>query len=641
MAVQGLNSNAPDLSLLKASVERLGNDKIKSHDKTSTVQNAVKTISPQQLKSVLKHAKAALLNNSAPSSDLPSGAPELSRPAVQTPLTDDTSLTPTGNLLKIVGKVNELFTSSSVQEMLSQLKNLKSRFASDTESYKALSSQLEKQGGEWAKDSDNLKAAQKHANELKTDEDSKQSSVKTAEEALSALQKQAASAHPVPDTLKKQILAAGNAVTKAQADLATSHTAYENYLQSTLSPAMTAEQSSHALLNSTMQQATAFVHSVTSQQLSAIDAKSKKDNEQCKTLTFLLAFMATLLNKSTNDDLEAKSELTQKMAESAAADAQKKAKEYEDQLRKAEEMSKTMGCVGKILGWLIVAVSCISAVFTGGASLALAAVGLALAIGDEVYQAATGKSFMQEATQPLMDHVIKPLMDKLGDVFAKVLEGCGVSKDTAEMVGKIAGAVVAGVILIAGMVVGGKVLSKVFGAVMSKLGGDVAEAVTETAAKDVAEVVGEELSGAAAREATETASKSIMQRIMNSTLGQAVKKVNGGLAEGLGMDGVKAGKLAARTNMALSGSQVANAAITTAGNIVVADKKIDAAKIEAELKESAALQEIISELLETSTESFKNLAALVNNIITRMDDAVKNQMAAGKSITNRMASSAA
>ncbi|WP_175648885.1 type III secretion system translocon subunit SctE, partial [Burkholderia pseudomallei] len=69
------------------------------------------------------------------------------------------------------------------------------------------------------------------------------------------------------------------------------------------------------------------------------------------------------------------------------AERQNRSDEYQAQAKKAEEMQKTMGCIGKIVGWVITAVSFAAAAFTGGASLALAAVGLALAVGDEISRA--------------------------------------------------------------------------------------------------------------------------------------------------------------------------------------------------------------------------------------------------------------
>ncbi|ELO24253.1 type III secretion system translocon subunit SctE, partial [Salmonella enterica] len=80
---------------------------------------------------------------------------------------------------------------------------------------------------------------------------------------------------------------------------------------------------------------------------------------------------------------------------------------------------------GKVLGALLTIVSVVAAVFTGGASLALAAVGLAVMVADEIVKAATGVSFIQQAPNPIMEHVLKPLMELIGKAITKALEGLG------------------------------------------------------------------------------------------------------------------------------------------------------------------------------------------------------------------------
>lgn len=128
--------------------------------------------------------------------------------------------------------------------------------------------------------------------------------------------------------------------------------------------------------------------------------------------------------------------------EKQAAEAQKK----EEAAAKA---SSAMGCASKILGGLIVAVSLVSAVFTGGSSLALAAVGLALFAADIATEAATGKSLTERALSPLMDAVVSPLMNAIGGAIAGVLQKFGMDKDLAQIIGAAVGAVLAVVAVVA------------------------------------------------------------------------------------------------------------------------------------------------------------------------------------------------
>ncbi|MGS9092666.1 type III secretion system translocon subunit SctE, partial [Salmonella enterica subsp. enterica serovar Infantis] len=71
-------------------------------------------------------------------------------------------------------------------------------------------------------------------------------------------------------------------------------------------------------------------------------------------------------------------------------------------------------------------VSVVDAVITGGASLALAALGIAVMVAEEIVKAATGVSFIQHALNPIMEHVLKPLIDLIGKAITKTLEGIGV-----------------------------------------------------------------------------------------------------------------------------------------------------------------------------------------------------------------------
>lgn len=62
-------------------------------------------------------------------------------------------------------------------------------------------------------------------------------------------------------------------------------------------------------------------------------------------------------------------------------------------------------------------------------------------------------SFIQQALNPIMEHVLKPLMELIGKAITKALEGLGVDKKTAEMAGSIVGAIVAAIAMVAVIVV--------------------------------------------------------------------------------------------------------------------------------------------------------------------------------------------
>lgn len=229
--------------------------------------------------------------------------------------------------------------------------------------------------------------------------------------------------------------------------------------------------------------------------------KSEKDNlSNVAKLTMLMAMFVELVGKNSEESLQNDLALFQALQEGRQAEMEKKSSEYQKEVRKSEELNRVMGCVGKILGALLTIVSVVAAVFTGGTSLALAAVGLALMVADEMCQAFAGFSFIQEALKPLMENVLKPLMELIGKAISKELEAHGLNKNTAEMVGAIVGAVLAAVVMIAAIVVVvllgkgaaatnfGKMLSKLLGNAIKKIVPDVLKTLAKNAGSTIGRV---------------------------------------------------------------------------------------------------------------------------------------------------------
>ncbi|MGF6649485.1 invasin B [Paraburkholderia youngii] len=169
-------------------------------------------------------------------------------------------------------------------------------------------------------------------------------------------------------------------------------------------------------------------------------------------LTAIFAELLELISKGNLEEITANQKLFQEMQTRRLEQLQKNSDEYEKQVKKAEAMQNVMGCVGKILGWVVVAVSVVAMPFTSGASLALAAVGLAITMADQVTEAATGVSFMSELVNPVMDRVLKPIMSFIAGAITRALESCGVQSDQAETAGAIVGAVLASIAVVAAVV---------------------------------------------------------------------------------------------------------------------------------------------------------------------------------------------
>ncbi len=134
----------------------------------------------------------------------------------------------------------------------------------------------------------------------------------------------------------------------------------------------------------------------------------------------LLSIFIELVGKNNEESLKNDMALFRTLQESRQEEMLKKSEEYQEETRKAEVLNRTMGCVGKVVGALLTVASVVAAAFTGGAALGLAAASLALILTDGIVKAATGTSFIQEALNPVIQHVLKPLMDIIGKAVAKI-----------------------------------------------------------------------------------------------------------------------------------------------------------------------------------------------------------------------------
>lgn len=224
---------------------------------------------------------------------------------------------------------------------------------------------------------------------------------------------------------------------------------------------------------------------------SDIVQQSEKENlSSMGKLTMLMTMFLSLISKNNEESLQNDLATFKSLQEWRQVEMDKKSTEYQEEVRKADELNRVMGCLGKILGALLTLFSVIAAAFTGGASLALASIGVGLMVADEVVKAATGVSFIEEALKPLMDKILKPLMELIGKAISKVLQAFGVDKKTADMVGSIAGAILAAVAMVVVMIAVaavGKEVAARMGDTLSKLLGDAIKKIVPDLLKELAQ----------------------------------------------------------------------------------------------------------------------------------------------------------
>lgn len=350
-----------------------------------------------------------------------------------------------------------------------------------------------------------------------------------------------------------------------------------------------------------------------------VPQKGEQDNlSNVAKLTLLMAMFAEMIGKNSEESLKNDLEVFKAMQESRQKEMDKKADEYQKEVAKAEQLNRIMGCIGKILGALLTIVGVVGAIFSGGASLALAAVGVALMVVDKIVEAATGVSFMEKALQPLMDKVIKPLMELLTKAIGKVLEAFGVDKATANKVAAIAGAVLAAVVVVALMVV----VAVVGKGAAAKLGNVMSKFLSNMIRKIVPNVL---------REFAKGGSKVLTQGInrFTSAVSNAASKVAGKV-------GLNPAQLANNINIGVTAGHVVNTVTQTAGNLTQAALMNKASDAMAEFTLSQTAIERLQQWMKQAVESFADKQKVINELMELSAAACGQNAAAGRFIQQQI-----
>ncbi|WKX25749.1 type III secretion system translocon subunit SctE [Tatumella ptyseos] len=619
---------------------RLGNGHYLKYPQLQSVKEAIQSVKPEQLLTLLTEVQQSMGDSAHTArgdlQEIPYLAPPQGRGEGQLSGNETTKRSASATLIELMGKISQLSTETSLTNLTSQLHSYQAAMQGSSKTYSSLVTQCETQSMKWASAVEVRSAMQTEADALSQRVAQAQSVLATAEQKYNILLTEVVQLGQSLVERQQQREAAKQDVATAQARLEKAHHRLADFTSTSLTPAIQREQGLKATLQSLHTQAQGLLDSLSVQQINAIETYRKQANEQSTTLTFLMALIAKLVETSASDELKASAELKQKLAEASAKDAANKVKEFDEQVRKAEEMQKTMGCVGKIVGWVITAISFTAAAFTGGTSLALAGVGLALAVGDEISYAVTGNSFMADMIQPVMEAVIKPLMETVGQFFTDILQGMGLDHNSAVMAGQIFGAVAAGAILIAGVMVAGSVMSKIFGALMKKLGVEVAEEASKSVAKNVAKTVTQDLAEAVTDKVTNSVANTTIQRLVNSSLGQVMKRISQGIGRGWGVDELNLAKVVNYSETALTGARMLNSTLQVTGEILVADKGVEAAKIRAQLLNTLQIQNLLNEMMERVLNTFSYRIETTQQVIKNIAIVAENQLRAGKSLTEHL-----
>lgn len=197
-------------------------------------------------------------------------------------------------------------------------------------------------------------------------------------------------------------------------------------------------------------------------------------------MTLLLAQLQQDISKISDDSLKANLDVFRAQRKAQDKVLAKKNEEIEERLQRQREIAQTAATISNVVGWAVVGLSVLGAVFTGGATLVLAGAALAYMAADKITEKVTGESITSRVMTPVMKTIIEPLMNKMADAISGLMVRLGCDSDTAKMVGMIASAVVIAVAVVVAAVALGAAGAKLVGAVADSVPALV-EGFSETA----------------------------------------------------------------------------------------------------------------------------------------------------------------
>lgn len=335
-------------------------------------------------------------------------------------------------------------------------------------------------------------------------------------------------------------------------------------------------------------------------------------------LSELISSFMQLINKNAELDLSSQLSLFEVMQKNLSKEMEKKADEIAAQQQKAADLQKTMGCLGKVIGAIVTALSVVSAVFTGGASFALAAVGVALMIGDSISESITGESITEQIMAPFMEYIFVPLMKVVNTVIDNVLEYTPLGQllnllgelTDSDVVGVIKNAMAA-MITLALIVAISYVVKSAAGFLTKKLFGQTIEQLLKT----------------------------LIPKILTAAVKQSSKKIVEVYTKGAAKFGISAQASAKRALQLQKLSQYVNygnQSVQVTAQTVVADFKEKTTKIMASFTLSQGIQENIKQVLQAVIEQFEHSQSIYRDLAKLVSDAQHNEFIAGKYATTNM-----
>ncbi|AKM30722.1 hypothetical protein AB870_12310 [Pandoraea faecigallinarum] len=541
----------------------------------------------QSLKFDIGSTIRAIVENMARNDDGPSGArgdaPELKPPSGDSPM----------SLTYLLSRLTGLFSESSLADLQTRLAQSQAEAAAR----QALAEQSRKAFDEALAAANDALAAYEAANrEL---ESAKQAMDRASEKLAAAKAALDASTPGTP---------AYEAARKAYADARSAFDAAKDKFDSAKAIALNANDAAKEAVKKADDLLGRFLSEQPFSQTSAASNKDQLDNSS--ELIFLMAQLAKLLGDSANDAIQEDMKFFEKIRRARENDLIKKNEEYQEQVRKAEKMSKIFGIFGKILGAVLAVVGVVGAVFTGGASTTLTVIGVGL-LADSVMGAATGFSLVGEAIKPVMTQVVQPLAEKIGSFVGSMLEELGVAKETAELVGNIVGVVAAAVVLVATVAVtvvaGGAAAASNLGKMLGTMVGDVVKKIVPDLLREAGKAGG---------------------RMLTQSLTSAASRM--GIKEG------NAQMFANTLRQIVTAGEIVNTTVQATGSTVNGVYASQASDTLADMMVSQDSLDKINDSVRQSADKFAATQKVVTDLVTQMSDAGRVKQEAQRFVMNNV-----
>ncbi len=326
-------------------------------------------------------------------------------------------------------------------------------------------------------------------------------------------------------------------------------------------------------------------------------------------LSALLARLMELVAKANDEKMAKEIEFTKAVLKGREEESLRRAEEYEREKEKAEQLQKKMGCIGKIVGWAVTTIAVVAAPFTGGASMALAGIGLALAIGEEL-----GLNIMGKIMEPIMK-VVMDLVKAVGGVLGDMLTAIGMPEDVANKMKDVLA-----VIAVAAMVIAVAFLSK-------KAASTVAvQSITKAVTKAVTEAISKAL----------PAMIKSFAHAAKGSVDDVAKAITNATANVVKRDADTLAIRAAQTTKGMAYVQLGHQIAQGTGASIVAKIDVDAAEIEAKLDEGMAVAEVLRDLIERILNYFLQTNQQIAVMFQDLSSVMADQDQTANHITSRV-----